>query len=941
MDKQSARMALKCALFLALIDVACSQSVEPLTQALEITGTRIRSASGQEVAPVQAISIEELRRAGFGSLREAIDSLAASAGGNADTDGVASFAAGSSGASLRHMGKQATLVLLNSRRVAPYPLADYSEVFTNIDALPFEAVERIEVLKIGGAALYGSDAIAGVINIITRTGWRGLQARASRQQSITSGEFGNSTLSMTWGFEGLGGEPQNGRAGGWLVNLEGYRRESLMWREVLGYVDPKYQQAVPTLGSLSTFSWPGNVIGPGGGAVPGCAADLLIAGLCRYDRYQRFEVVPSARRFNLLISGEESLGTLGQLFVEVLWSRTETRYRQPYPAYGLLGASTWGNPNTSAGQTFWYRGLPAGHPLNPTGEDDAEFRYRFIDAPSDFKARTDQYRVLAGMHGAIKEVDLEAAFGVAGGNARFEQRGGYSVSGFREVIGDFDPEQVDPLFFNRGYRIGQANTPEVIDRLFPAYGYRGHVRQWFFDAKASGSPWSLDAGPVHAVGGVDLRREQFTVDPDRNLRSGDIVGNGLAFSSAARQVFSAFAEADLPLVSTVRAQLAARLDKYEGVAARVSPKLSLRWRANPEWLLRATAESGFRAPNLVESADSTKFAFDNGVADPRRCPAGQALALDLIAAAESLPAGDPQQALLLARAESVFRSTCQTSAATVVRNNPDLKPESSRSYSGGLVFAPHRKLSASVDLWAIERRNEIGRSDTAALLAAESILPAGVVMRSPLSDDLTFSAAEQAAYGVTAGGLVSVNSRFENLLRTQTSGVDLGLKGRTPTPAGLLDLTADVTYLTKIRQWSNERGDWGDNLAGRNGFPRWRGTLTFALETGSWAHMLRASGYSRTALRGDYFDSTYSPEGCADAGFTAGECSIAGFVRWDWGVTFKASRSANLSATVWNAFRSRVPTGMAAFVNSGGVTPPTDEDARGRMLRVTLDVRMP
>jgi iron complex outermembrane recepter protein len=944
MFERPALLALTAAALLAISNFASSQGTprpeaEP-TQVLEITGSRIRGPSSQEAAAVQVVTIEELRRAGVGSLREAIDSLAASAGGTSDVGGVASFAAGSSGASLRHLGKQATLVLLNSRRVAPYPLADYSEIFTNIDALPFEAIDRIEVLKIGGAALYGSEAVAGVINVITRTGWRGLQARASGQQSITSGEFGSRTLSLTWGLGGLSDHTGLEGGGAWLVNLETFKRDGLMWREVLGYVDPKYQQASPGLGSLSTYSWPGNVIGAGGGAVPGCAAELLIGGLCRYDRYERFEVVPAARRVNFLVSGEEPLGAFGRVFSEVLWSRTETRYRQPHPAYGLLGTSQWADPNTNARQTFWYRGLPAGHPLNPTGQDDTEFRYRFVDAPSDFTARTVQYRALSGLRGTSSGFDLEAALGVAGGSARFEQRSGYSVSGFREVVGNFDPEQVDPLFFNRGYRIGQSNNPEVIDRLFPAYGYRGQVRHWFVDARASGSPWRLDAGPVGTVAGVELRRERFTVDPDKNLRSGDIVGNGLAFSDAARNVLSTFAEAELPLASTLRAQLAARFDKYERETARLSPKLALRWQADTSVLLRATAETGFRAPNLVESAASTKFAFDNGVTDPRRCPAGRALALDLIAAAEALPAGDPQQVLLLARAESVFRSTCQTSTSTIVLNNPDLKPESSRSYSLGLVFTPNRTLSVSIDLWSIERRNEIGRLGTAELLAAEAVLPAGVVVRAPLSEDQTFSTAEQVTYGVTAGGLVVVVGRFENLSRAQTSGVDLALKSRTPTPFGRLDVTTDLTYLGKIRQWSTNRGDWGDNLAGRNGFPRWRGALTFALDTGNWVQMLRASGYSRTALRGDYFDSTYSPEGCADAGFTAAECSVASFVRWDWGLTFKGWRTASMSATVGNVFRRRAPTGLAAFVNSGGVVPPTDEDARGRMLRLALELRM-
>ncbi len=928
----------RAAALLCALAPACGFGQTPAAgapQSVEVTGSRIRAAQSEGATPVQVLTRGDIARSGAGSLRELLDQLSASSGGTSDLGGSASFAAGSSGASLRGLTKQATLVLLNSRRVAPYPLADYSEIFTNIDALPFEAIERIEVLKIGGAATYGSDAIAGVINIITRSGWRGVQVRVSRQQSVTSGRFGNTTASVTAGF---GGETAND--GHVLVNLELYRREGLMWRDVLGYANPAVTGLSRSFGSLSTYSWPGNVIGAG--PVAGCAPERVIGGLCRYDRYARFEVVPEAQRSNLLVSGQMPLAGGRKAYAELLLADTRTTYQSPLQAYGAaLGAITWGNPNTNQTQAFVYRGLPAGHPLNATGRDEAEFRYRFVDGPNESTASSRQYRMLTGLSGGWQGYDWDSAVGVMGGGTQLAQRGWYSASGFKEVIGNDDPSQTDPLFFNRAYRIGRVNTAEVIDKLFPSYGYRGHVQQWFADAKLSGSVGRTAAGPVNLALGGEWRHERFTVDPSPHLRQGDIVGNGLSASDAARTVGSAFSEIDVPVAAGLSAQGAIRADKYPGLAAHLSPKLAVRFQVAPALMLRAAAETGFRAANLTESAQSTKFAFDNGVPDPKRCPQAQALAAALTAAAAALPASDPQNSLLQARADNIIGTECGASVASIVRNNPALQPETSRNWSLGLVFSPAAQWSLSADAWSILRRNEIGLEGTRDLLAAEADRPPGTVTRAALTNDRSFSAQEQQRYGVTAGALVATTGRFENLARTRTQGVDLAAKGRMNTRVGALELTLDATYLGEFRAWSMVRNGWGDNLVGRNGYPRWRLNPGLAFSHGALAHSLRAAVLSGTSLRGDYYDTTYTEQACEGAGYSAAQCRVAATVRWDYGLQFAGGKQWTLGAHLRNVFNRRAPIGVAGWLNGGGILPPTDEDAKGRLLRLTLEWRLP
>ena len=164
-----------------LAGAACAQSdpvpSAPPTQALphvEVTGSNIKQAEIEGASPVQVITRDEIRRSGAATLRELFDIVSTVGGAQRDTGGRGTFSAGSSAASLRDLGSKSTLVLLNSRRVAPYPLAEYSEIFVNIDALPMEAIERVDILRSGASAIYGSEAVAGVINIITRTDYQAL-----------------------------------------------------------------------------------------------------------------------------------------------------------------------------------------------------------------------------------------------------------------------------------------------------------------------------------------------------------------------------------------------------------------------------------------------------------------------------------------------------------------------------------------------------------------------------------------------------------------------------------------------------------------------------------------------------------------------------------------------------------------------------------------------
>ena len=947
------KIALKASVAAVALTLASSHVVaqEDSTRSLEkvvITGSNIKRLDIETATPVQILKREDITRLGVNSVKEALETLTSSTGALSDIGGSNSFASGASAVSLRNLGKQSTLVLLNSRRVAPYALADYNEVFTNLDSLPLDAIERIEVLRNGGSSIYGSDAVAGVINIITRSDFQGVQASASYDQSVKNEQFKTKKASITAGFGDWVNDKYNV-----LANVEVFRRGEVLWRDVVDDINPGYGKQFSAVapgsglmfgdrGAPSTFSYPGNLIGQG--PVPGCAT-LNAAGLCVYDRFSRFEAVPKADRVNGLLSAKFDLGGGTEAFAEALYSHTKTSYTSAFNTYGSTNPNAiWGDPRTGAGKSFIYQYLPATHPLNTTGED-VEFRYRFADAPSYQDATSDQYRVLGGVKGNWRSFDWESAAGVMGSKTKLRSAGALSDSGFKQQVGDynnFDPDTFsvrDPNFFNHGYQIGKVNSPEVLNSLFPVNGYDGKITQYFVDAKLTGEVGKIAERAINVAAGIELRHEKFTITPTDNLLQGDIVGYGSASANASRSTQAAFAEVSLPVTSTLDVTAAARVDKFPGFKAHTSPKLAAIWKATPAFALRGTLESGFRAPNLTESAQSSKFAFDNGVVDPKRCPQARALGEALRTQSDALPNSDPNKSLLLARADTVEGNECAAGVPSVVRNNPNLKPETTHMGTVGFVIEPIKNTNFSLDYWRIERKDEIGIKSTAELLAAEADQAPGTITRSPLSDDKTFTASERATYGVSSGALSSTNGEFLNVARTKTSGVDLSANTRFNTGIGRLDLGANATYLLELKNFSDSLNRYGDNLAGRYGYSKTVANVTAALKTGDFSNSLRLVYQSKTALNGDYFDETYTAAGCADLDWSADECRIKAYGRLDWNVSYTGIRDLTISMFVRNITNRRPPLDLREFDSAGGVIPQSNADVTGRSVRITAEYK--
>jgi len=929
-----------------------------------ITGSNIKTIDAETASPVQIIKRDDIIRLGVTNVSDIIGSISASTGGLSDIGSSNSFAPGASNASLRNLGTQSTLVLVNGRRIATYGFADFTEVFSNLDAIPIDAVDHVEILKSGASAIYGSDAVAGVINIITRQNYQGVEVNADAQRSLQSKTFGTKKASITAGFGDYDTDGYN-----ILVNADLFKRDNVMWTNLLQYTNPTLAHASAGFGKYSSYSTPGNIIdGSESQPVAGCAQDLIIGGLCKYNRYDRFQAVPESQRGNFYTSATLNLGGGTQGFAEVSLSKSMTRYLNAFATYGDSlpgGGITWGNPSTGQPLTFNYLGLSAYNALNPTAsqydptlphDDGVGFRYRFADSKSYNNVDGTQNRIIAGLRGNFKEYEWESAVGTMGSKVVSNQQGQFSSSGFIKEIGDYNnyypntnPDvqlaytAADPFFFNQpnGYHPGQANSAAVINTLFPVFSSTGKTQAEFIDGKITGPLTSLPAGMVNFALGGELRHESMNLGVSNNLQTGDIVGYGTSTADSSRSIESMYAEILIPVVKDLEVTTALRMDKYPNLSAHLSPKLAALYSPTDSLKIRATLEHGFRAPNLVESANSLKFAFDPGTSDPLRCAQATALANDLNAKAQN---ESPQQASLdNARAQAIYDAECAASIPDEVKNNPGLKPETSKSYSFGLLFEPVKGYSTSIDYWHIDRSNTIGLQSAQQLLAnsAAGTVPSGsTVNRAPLSanGDPSFSSAEQAQYGVTVGPLQDIIRGMQNISEQKTSGIDVAFTTVTKLGEwGKFTTTLDGTY--NLTYYDTSVSSTNENLVGSYGMPQFVSSLTFVWDYKNFANSLRYNYVGGYDLQSGHDDTTWSMDGCASINLTVDQCRVSSNRTTDYAVSYTGFTNLAINFNVINLFQQKAPTDFRAFGGRLGVIPSSLQDAQGRMLNVSVNYK--
>jgi hypothetical protein len=475
------------------------------------------------------------------------------------------------------LGPGSTLVLINGRRVAPFGFTGRA-TFVDLNQIPVSAIDRIEVLLDGASAIYGSDAIAGVVNVIMRRGFSGVEVAAGLGRS-SHGDATERRASATFGIGDRAADGYNVFASVSHADQDAVKA-SERWHSQSGDY-----RGFGLIDARSPYSYPGNLYSADNRTflqpLAPCATigDAASAnpGRCLYDPSLAKDIIVRSRRDGLFAAGSAALGAGFELFGDAAVARTVfTGQHSNFASsiYGPAGTGTLATP---------FIALPVGHPQNPYPVEVA-LRTRFADQPFVVTPTSDTQRAVVGVRrGDWEGWDVESALLWSKSSTRVTTAGVIHDAVLAGEVLDANG-RASPSF-----RFGDpgANDPALMARLYPTLVDTGRTSTTSIDVRGSREVLRLPAGPAQLALGAELRRERYESAYDPLTAAGDI---GVIFGTSAsgsRNVGSAYAELALTITASLEATLAARWDHYSDFGSTTNPKAGLKWKVSPGVALRA------------------------------------------------------------------------------------------------------------------------------------------------------------------------------------------------------------------------------------------------------------------------------------------------------------------------------------------------------------------
>jgi iron complex outermembrane receptor protein len=743
-----------------------------------ITGSTIPRVDAETALPVQIIRREEIERSGALSVEELMGRIAANFGSLTQATGVGDpVHAGFSGASLRGFGSTQTLVLLNGRRVSNHAFSGSDGIGVDLNTIPLAAIERIEVLKDGASAIYGSDAVAGVVNFILRRDFRGAQVGVERGAAQAGGAAA-SREQLSLGAGDIGTDGFN------VFAVIDHQQQKALAARDRPFAATAYRLDLG-MDRTSASSFPANIPIGGGQfvnpAAPQCTAlSVFQRGGCFYDFARQIDILPPAENLGLLSRATWALSNDTEIRAEWLWSRQRTTYVTSPTPVNRFGLSSTGEPLV----------VPVGSPFYPTQlgltGDIVDPSYRTVALGlRTTLIDSSQWRALLGVRTQAAGWELDGALMQSTSRASSDFVNGY-VDGARfidafatgkiNLFGDSGPEGNALLASTES--VGRARYSKGTTRMIDLRANRD-IAQW-------------SNGTVTLGLGGEARNE--SLDDRANALAATVVGGSALLPQAGRREAQAlYAELALPLAPKLDAQFALRHDHYSDFGNHTSPKLALRWQPAKPLLLRASAGTGYRAPSLPELYGAQmSIVLPFFVPDPKRCEVTQ------------------------------LESDCAPEVPLVFGGNPALRPERSRQASLGLVFEPIAGASMAIDWWRLALRDKIASLSDERILDGSDVYEGKNIIRGPVDP----------AFPNLPGPIVRVIEINENVGRQVASGVDIDLQFKAPpTELGKFTVQLNGSY---IDQWRIAFDGVHDERVAAGSVPRWQHLLTLGWHRGSW-----------------------------------------------------------------------------------------------------------
>jgi iron complex outermembrane recepter protein len=639
-----------------LLAPALSQAQQ--TQRIEITGSAIKRTSAEGPAPVEVVTKKDIERTGATSINELLRSIPSiDIFDQGEISSNSPAGSGTANVRLRGLSESEVLVLLNGRRLPVNALYDSSGAGAafDINSLPIGAIERIEILKDGGSAIYGADAVAGVVNFITKTDYRGIEATAyfgtSSESDGTEKRFG-----LSAGFGDLSKDRYN-----LLLGVDVFKRDPIFRKDRA--ISRTLDLRSKGFGDYrSSFAPTGNVVDPlTGGFVsvtykPCPPENLGDANICRYDfNASILSAYNGADRVSALGVGTVQVTPNIKAFVEATFSTSKDHFdAHPVPDYFVMPIID-----------------PAQQPyeISP-GSGTIYVAGRFMQGgPRMTDRKSDFFNISTGAEGSIGVYDWKV--NVSHGESKVTNKDSnyYDANLWipATVSGALDPTV-------------NTNDPAFVESLKVRPVRKGTSELTTLNAQLNGELMKLPAGPLQFAAGVSFNRETLTDTPDQLTQDGNVIGSiQQAAIDEARSFKAVFGELAIPVFKNLEMQAAIRYDKYPNANA-TSPKVAAKWSVIPEVALRASYSRSFRAPVLKQLFGASEQGAIT-ITNPSQC---QGLGVPLDA-----------------------NGACLVNAFRVTGANPDLQPEKGTTYNVGAVLEVSRNFSTSIDWFRIKKTNDI------------------------------------------------------------------------------------------------------------------------------------------------------------------------------------------------------------------------------------------
>ena len=875
-----------------------SQNTKQL-QTITVTGSALPRVDTETPSPVTVITAQQIARSGYTTISDVVRSISADNSGsipNAFTNG---FAAGSSGVALRGLTVNSTLVLIDGQRAASYALSDDGQrSFVDLNTIPLAAVERIEVLKDGASSLYGADAIAGVVNIILRPSYQGVEGTADVGNSQHGGGFTKKATFMA-GAGDLDKDRYNA-----YFSVQ-YEKDNPIWTRDRGF--PYNTDDLSSIGGPNP-EVPGNNTGSTVGSITNPATGLLQPlSNCTPNTHL---VTTSGGSY----CGQSLVNQYTQFQPEMeqggIYGRFTVKINDTTKAYlsaSYMQAKTWtvlqptqiqnSTPNNTNNIT-----LPVGNPSNPF-DAPAPINYAFGDIPRGTNYDNHNVRLVGGVQGVMGEWNYNTTATLNHTWLNTDQFGYVSYNALINAINNGTYNFANP----------SSNSSAIRATLAPGYAKTSTSDLDSLDFNASRSLFDLPGGPAGLALGAQVRHEAQD-DPTLNPNF-EFQGLGNATTKGSRDVAGVYGEFDMPLLESLEADVSGRFDHYSDVGNNFSPKIGLKWKPLDWVAIRGTYSKGFRAPSFAENGSSSAQGF------------------------VTITPPDSFQAL---HGGNAYSSTPYSISEYTLANH-NIKPEKASNFTFGVVLQPTSWLNASVDYYNIRKNNVITGPDYGSALAAYwangGTVP-GVTITPDLADPQHPGALARPA--VLTGEYINANS-------LKTTGVDVDIQGHWD--------FGSVKYITELQgtqifQWKmilpggivqSYVGTQGPyNLSSGAGTPRTKGSWSNTVMYGPLTvtgTLYYTSGYQEIAE-----DVGVGPGSClfynaAGTAFMPSNCRVGSFYDFDLTGSYNINDHLAITASLFNVFDRKAPFDPANYAANNYNPTYTQSGVVGRFWNVGVKVK--